>query len=197
MVARATVGEAQSRAERIEARGRVLWERYRISVEMWFAQYQVQGGLCMWCRRPGNDLGVDSRPQRGRKRQLPMVPDHDHEPPYEWRGLGHPRCNRIAGPFEAALKDPPTGWPGGVRHRVPAQMALALERAAVREAERKRDRRRGVAPVRSGGVPGERTTYRYPDPAAERVPVPADLADTVLAALAELDALQPGGSVGD
>jgi hypothetical protein len=193
--ARTTVAAAQSREERIAARGRNLWGRYRISTDMWLTQFRVQGGLCMWCRRPGNDLGVDSRPRRGRKAQVPMVPDHQHFPPYRWRGLGHARCNGIAGLIEAALADPPTSWPGGVDHCIPAYLALQLNRAAERDRERKRDRRRGIPPARSREVPGERTTYQHADPDADRPPdgarlVPADMGP-VLAALAELQDLEP------
>jgi hypothetical protein len=97
----------------------------------------------MYCRQPGEDLS-------GRKA---MVPDHEHDPPFRFRGLGHSRCNRIAGLVEAALANPPAF--GVVDHQVSPDRVAAM----VRHAELARVRKRTPRPAPE--PPGERQTYHF------------------------------------
>lgn len=137
--------QEQSSAARRAGRERHLWARFRLTAGQWEAMYRAQEGRCMYCRQRGDDLG-------GR---APMVPDHSHDPAdRRVRGLGHGRCNRVAGLVEAALASPPAF--GVVDHQVPVAQFAAM----AAKAERDRARRRSPRPARSG--PGERQTYRYP-----------------------------------
>jgi hypothetical protein len=174
------VRPAQSRAALFEARARRLWERYRFTAEQWMAQYAFQGGLCMYCGKPGGDLYSRGRVAREPE---PLVYEHEHEPPYRFRGLGHGPCNTVAGRVERVHKAPPAWQPGGVAHQVPAEQqarldAAAAARVAARErqaAARRASWRRSKARARRGeptlaaqrrARAGERTTYHYPDPPA-------------------------------
>jgi hypothetical protein len=162
-----------SREGRIAARVAHLWATYRISEEMWFAMYEFQGRRCMYCHQRGNDLGAKAD-YPGREKP-PLVPDHEHVPPYRWRGLGHGNCNRIAGVIERALADPPglrEDCP--VKHQIPVKLQEQIERRTRMNRESQRRRRKEGPLARE--APGERTTYRYPDPES-----------TVASALLELE----------
>lgn len=178
-MSRARTRPEQSRAARIAARGRHLWRTYRFSVEDWQRQYELQGGCCYFCGQPGGDLG-----SRGRRygELEPLVYDHEHDPPHRFRGLGHSRCNRLAGIVEKALKDPPAWREGGVKHQVPPDRVVQLEARARSRREAARRRRRGETRPAAGEPAGERMTYRFPQPS------PA-----LLEALAEIEAARRAG----
>jgi hypothetical protein len=173
----------QSRAERFKARAAHLWRTYRFTPEQWMEQYRVQGGCCYFCGKPGGDLYSRGRKfvdEQGRRELDVLVYDHEHRPPYRFRGLGHSRCNRLAGLIERALADPPAWREGGVQHVVPADRVVQLEARAVSRRV-SRQRRRGTVPPLPVPEVGERQTYRFPQPSQE-----------LLEALAEIQAARTG-----